>query len=277
VVTGLRYGMGRVNLDAHIRSTDIGRQIERSGSTLTNIVLTAVKWLLIFVVAVYAISALQIPPLTASMLGILAWIPNLAAVVLIVFIGALVASYVGRLLENGLPRYGVTGGRIIGVGVELLILALVFNFALIQLGFAQGIVFVMATALSWGLAAALAIGIGVPIALSLRGVLSPMFLGATSLAGALRKGQQVSIQGIPNIGDANGGKLSGRVTAVGAFSTIIARSDGNGRGEFVVLPNHLRMDKPIVIESGETPKLMETVVSQRMSDLNERAQTNQGT
>jgi hypothetical protein len=60
------------------------------------------------------------------MLGILAWMPNPIAVTMIVFIGAIIASYVGTSMEKRSLDM-VTGGRTIGLAVELLIHALVFN------------------------------------------------------------------------------------------------------------------------------------------------------
>lgn len=174
VMKALGFGFQRANFERHIGHTRLGQTVEKSGHTLTNIVLTTVKWILYLIVIVYAISALGIATLTATMNGVLAWIPNLAAVAIIVFVGALVASWIGSMIENTLPKYGVSGGRLIGLAVELLIYAVVFNFALLQIGFAQGILFTITTALAWGMAAAFAIGFGVALAYALREVIPPM-------------------------------------------------------------------------------------------------------
>jgi len=266
VVRALNYGFRRSNLDRRISRTNLGQTIERSGHSLTNIVVTTIKWLLYLIVVVYAVSALSIAPLTASMLGILGWIPNLIAVIIIVFAGALIASFVGKGIENTLPRYGVGGGRIIGLAVELLIYVIVFNFALIQIGFGQGILFMITTAVSWGLAAALAIGLGVAIAYALRGVIPPMISGATTISGTLKEGHKVTIQGIPNPSGSD--RVSGTVRSVGMFSTVVE----NERGGFMVLPNSLLTDKPIMVEGGtaEPPVPAEKSLQKRMNDINEK-------
>ena len=276
VVKVLGITMQRTNLDRHVGNTNLGKAIEKSGHPMSNIVLTTVKWLLYLIVIVYAISALGIPPLTASMLGVLGWIPDLIAVVIIVFVGALVASWVGKGIENTLPKYGVGGGRIIGLAVELLIYLIVFNFAMIQIGFAQGIIFTITTALSWGFAAALAIGFGVAIALALREILPPMVSGSTTIASTLKEGQQISIEGIPNLGNGGGGRVSGTVRSVGMFNTVLQQGKNGGAKGFLVLPNNLLMDKPITIESGEEPIPFEHNVRGRVSDLHERFEQQAG-
>src|SRR5438132_14163563 len=63
-VKALKVGMTRANLEKHVTHTDIGQFIERSGHTVTGLTISGVKWLLILVVAFYAISALNIAPLT---------------------------------------------------------------------------------------------------------------------------------------------------------------------------------------------------------------------
>lgn len=150
VIKVLRFTLQKVNLERHLGQTNLGKTVEKSGQTITNIALTVVKWLLLLVVIVYAVSVLSIAPLTISMLAILAWLPDLAGAIIIIFVGALIASYVGKAIANTLPRYGVGGARIIALAVELLIYALVINFAMIQIGFGQGIIYTASTALSSG-------------------------------------------------------------------------------------------------------------------------------
>lgn len=268
----LRRAFQRTNMESHVSHTDIGRWVERSGQTVSGIIVSGIKYLGYLIVVVYAIGALAIPILTATMAGVLAWIPDLIAFFIIVVVGTIVASYIGRAIENTLPRYGVAGGRIIGLAVELLLLAIVFNFALIQIGFAQGIAFVITTAMAWGLAAALAIGIGGALFYSMRQVVPPMISGAATIGGVLKEGQRISIEGVPNIGGEEAGRVSGVIRSVGTFSTIIERSgtDNGGSGEtgYVILPNNLLTDKPIVVESGEAPRPWEHNVRQRMSSMN---------
>jgi hypothetical protein len=267
-IGALRFGMQKASFERRIAGTDLGQTIERSGQTVSNIVVTTVKWILYLIVIVYAISVLGIAALTATMLGILAWIPNLIAVAIIVFVGAIVASYVGKVIENTLPRYGVTGGRIIGLAVELLIYALVFNFALIQIGFGAGILFIYNTALAWGIAAALALGIGVPLAFGLKDVVSSMFSGATTVAGSLDEGQNIIVHGI-----GQEGTVQGTVRSVGLFTTVLQRN--GGQGGFLIVPNDALSDKIISVEGGQPPTTAEKKAMSGASSLQNKLEENQ--
>ena len=271
VMKALGFGFQRANFERHIGHTRLGQTVEKSGHTLTNIVLTTVKWILYLIVIVYAISALGIATLTATMNGVLAWIPNLAAVAIIVFVGALVASWIGSMIENTLPKYGVSGGRLIGLAVELLIYAVVFNFALLQIGFAQGILFTITTALAWGMAAAFAIGFGVALAYALREVIPPMVTGSTTVASTLKEGQSITVEGVENSG--NGSKeVSGTVKSVGMFNTVLQKKDGG----YLILPNNLLMDKPISVEKGSEPPIpFEHGMRKKMSDINQKYEEQQ--
>jgi hypothetical protein len=266
VTGGLNWGLKRINLDRHVGNTRVGQWIERSGHTVTDVVVTTIKWIFIFIIVVYAIAALRIPPLSASMDAILAWIPQLIGVAIIVFAGLLIGSWIGRSLENTLPRYGVQGGRLIGMIVEVLIYLFVFDLAIIQLGIARGIIFVFSEAMSWGLAAALAIGLGGALFYALKEVLPGMISGSTTIAGTLKPGQTVTIEGMPNTGGEDGGTLRGRISSVGMFNTVLMRD----RGGYVVIPNDLLMDKPLFVEGGEEPRPFEHGMRERFSDINQR-------
>lgn len=270
----IRWAMNKSKLDTHMARTRLGQALQKSGHTLTNIVSSVIFWLIALIVVVYAISALEIPPLTASMLGILGWIPNIIGVAVIVFAGLLIGSWIGKGIENILPRYGVAGARIIGVIVEVLIYLFVFNIAFIQLGVGQGIIFTTTTAMSWGLAAALAIGFGGALLYALREVLPAMVSGTTTVASTLKPGQQVTVEGMPSMGG-NGGRISGRITHVGMFNTVVETQSQQGGKGFTIIPNELLIDKPVLVQ-GEAPQPFEAGVRQRVSDFNVKFENNGG-
>ncbi len=275
VVKALGVGMKKSTVDSRLGRTEVGQFIERSGQTFSGLTTSIVKGLLWLIVIAYAITVLGIPPLTSSMQAILAWLPDLVGAGIIVFAGVLIAGYAGKLISNTLSRYGVGGGTVVGLAVKLLIYALVINYALIQLGFGQGILYTTSAALSWGLAAAIAIGLGIPIAYSLKEVMPPMFSGATTVASTLKEGQQVSIEGIPNTGY-DGGRITGTIRAVGMFNTIIERPSNGRAGGYVILPNKQLMDRPIFVESGEVPTPWEKVMSRNVMSFDAQQRASSG-
>lgn len=272
VTRALRWGLDRAHLDSRLGQTRIGQAAEKSGSTFGRITVSVVKWILYLIVVVYAISVLGIAPLTATMLGVLAWLPNLIGAAIIVFAGILIGSWIGRGVGNLLPRYGVSGARVFSLVIELIIYFIAFNLAFIQLGIGQGILFVATTAFSWGIAAALAIGFGGALFYALREVIPAMINGSTTVASTLKPGQTVSIEGV-DIGDGARppAPLIGRVASVGMFNTILERNNGGpGSHGFVILPNNLLMDRPIVVQSGAVPQPFDQQLGERAADVNRR-------
>ena len=279
VTHALKWGLDKAHLDSRLGQTRIGQAIEKSGSTFSRITVSAVKWILYLIVVVYAISVLGIAPLTSTMLGILAWLPDLIGAAIIVFAGILIGSWVGRGVGNLLPRYGVSGARVFSLVIELIIYFIAFNLAFIQLGIGQGILFVATTALSWGIAAALAIGFGGALFYALREVIPPIITGSTTIASTLKPGQTVSIEGV-DVGDGTQppAPLTGRITSVGMFNTILERNNGGPGGHgFVILPNNLLMDKPIVVQSGSVPEPFDYQIGERAADINRRYEAEETT
>jgi hypothetical protein len=263
VARGMGVLLGRIHLDVHLSGTRIGEYSERTGSSFSNLIVGISKWLVYIAFILFAIDVLDIGPLTVITNGILAWIPNLVATLLIVFVGAIVASYIGKWLENSLPRWGVTGGKLIAVLVEVILYIIIFTYALIQIGFGQGIIFMVVTALSWGIAAAIAIAIGIPLAFALREVFTPMLTGALNMSSTLKPGQSIEIHDI-QLGEGQPKTLRGEVTDVGLFSMIVKNRENGG---FVVLPNSVVMGKPIMIQGGPEPELVEKRAVTRISQV----------
>jgi small-conductance mechanosensitive channel len=93
-------------------------------------------------------------------------------------------------------------------------------------------------ALVWGIAGAIAIGLGAGLAFGLKDVLPSLIHGSTNVEPTLKKGQRIKFDG-----------HSGTIKEVGAFHIILE----NEEGKTVVLPTTLIADKEILIESGPEP------------------------
>ena len=80
-------------------------------------------------------------------------------------------EFVGNWAKNELPARGVPGGKAIGLGAKGIFYAIVFVTAITQLQIGAGILNMVISALVWGMAGALAIGLGVGLAYGLKDVL----------------------------------------------------------------------------------------------------------
>jgi hypothetical protein len=74
------------------------------------------------------------------------------------------------------------------------------------------------------------------------------------------------VQGVQNMG--NGGIIRGTIRSVGTFNTIIEQQ--KPEGGYLVLPNTLLMDKPIVVNGGEEPIPLEENLRSRAEQMNQK-------
>jgi mechanosensitive ion channel-like protein len=102
-------------------------------------------------------------------------------------------------------------------------------------------------ALVWGMAAALAIGVGVGLAYGLREAFPAMIRGSTQIQPTLRQGQRVTIDG-----------KTGIIQQAGSFSVILKDDEG----KTIVIPSKNIIDKDIIIESGPSPQIQERAVEE---------------
>ena len=68
--------------------------------------------------------------------------------------------FCGKLGQKELPARGVPGGKAIGLGAKGILYAIVFVTAITQLQIGAGILNTVIAALMWGIAGAIAIGLG---------------------------------------------------------------------------------------------------------------------
>jgi Conserved TM helix len=139
----------------------------RGGSRPSWLIGEIVKWFVFLIFVELAAVALGLPAVSALLHRIILWIPNLVVALLILFIAALAAQFVGRLVR-GASR---GNARYLGSLVEYGIIALAAVVALNQLGI--GAVFV--DILFAAVIAALALAAGLAFGLGGRGVASQIW------------------------------------------------------------------------------------------------------
>ena len=232
----------KMNLDNYWSKTGIGQSVSRAGWNLTRIISVAARWFVYLFFISAAVNVLEFTQLSQAINDVWLWIPNVAAFVIILVIGSLIADFVGRWMQRELPARGVVGGRAIGLAATGILYAIVLVVATTQLQIGEVILNSVISALIWGLAAAIAVGVGVGLAYGLREAFPAMIRGSTQIQPTLRQGQRVTIDG-----------RTGIVQEAGAFN-IILKDD---QGKTIVIPTKNIIDKEIVIESGPKPQTQE--------------------
>ena len=149
--TGMFGFMGR-------STTGAAAAAPRRGTRPSWLIGEIVKWFIFLIFVELAAEALGLPAVSALLHSIILWIPNLVVALLILFIAALGAQFVGRLVRGSSRR----NSGFLGSLTEYGIIALAAVVALNQLGIAAVFVDILFAAViaALALAAGLAFGLG---------------------------------------------------------------------------------------------------------------------
>ncbi len=217
-------GLDALRFDRWMAKAGVDRAIARTGLKLepSNMVAQLVKWLVVLVTLVVAADALNLPQVTAALMAIIGYIPNVIAALLIVTLGALLASFIGNLVKTT----PLEASDLLGQVAYWAIMIFAALAALTQLNIAPELVQILFTAVigAVALAAALAFGLG------LRTEAADL-MAATELKRVVDRGDAVSMT-------AEGKTLSGTIQRIGWLSTQLATDAG-----VVLVPNRMFLDR----------------------------------
>jgi hypothetical protein len=241
----------KTKFEPTMQRTGLGQAVTRSGWSMSRIISTAVRWFIYIFFITAAVNALQFTQLAQALTNIWLWIPNLVAFIIILVIGSIIAEFVGNWAQKELPARGVPGGKAIGIAAKGILYAIVFVTAITQLQIGAGILNMVIAALVWGLAGAIAIGLGVGMAFGLKDLLPSLIHSSANVESTLKRGQKIRFDG-----------RTGTIKQAGAFHIILE----NDEGKTVVVPTKLIADKEIIIESGPEPETPEKRVERAMEE-----------
>jgi mechanosensitive ion channel-like protein len=241
----------KTKFEPTMQRTGLGQAVTRSGWSMSRIISTAVRWFIYIFFITAAVNALQFTQLAQALTNIWLWIPNLVAFIIILVIGSIIAEFIGNWAQKELPARGVPGGKAIGLGAKGILYAIVFVTAITQLQIGAGILNMVIAALVWGLAGAIAIGLGVGMAFGLKDLLPSLIHSSANVESTLKRGQKIRFDG-----------RTGTIKQAGAFHIILE----NEEGKTVVVPTKLIADKEIIIESGPEPETPEKRVERAMEE-----------
>lgn len=241
----------KMNFENTISKTGVGQAVSRSGWSMSRIISTAARWFIYIFFITAAVNALQFTQLSEALQSIWLWIPNLIAFIIIIIIGSIIADFVGNWAQRELPARGVPGGKIIGLGAKGILYAIVFVTAITQLQIGAGILNMVIAALVWGIAGAMAIGLGVGLAYALKDLLPSLIYG-TNVRSILKPGQKVKFDG-----------RVGTIKQAGSFHIILE----DDKGTTLVVPTKHIAEKEIQVESGPDPEIPEKMVEEAVKKV----------
>src|SRR5919108_1202335 len=83
----------KMNLDRYWSRTGIGESVSRAGWNLTRIISVAARWFVYLFFISAAVNVLEFSQLSQAINNVWLWIPNVAAFIIILVIGSLIADF----------------------------------------------------------------------------------------------------------------------------------------------------------------------------------------
>lgn len=153
------------DLDRFVRDTPLGRTLSGSQSEnpVAKLLATIGKWFVIALSVLAAADVLAIPILSQWIQTAVAYLPAFVAGLLVIIFGFVVADFIGDMIQRtrAATQTAYTSWFAAGTRVFLYFTAIIIG--LDTMGVDVGILYIFANAIAWGLAAALAIGVGIAI------------------------------------------------------------------------------------------------------------------
>jgi len=154
----------RVEVDRMVLETPLGRILGGTESAVSNAFGTLAKWFVYAIAILAAANVLAIPLLSEWISTAVSYLPAFVAGLLVVVFGFVVADFVGDAImrTRAATQTAYTSWFAAGTRMFLYFTAIVIGLG--TMGVDVGILFVFAEAVAWGLAAAVAIGVGGAVA-----------------------------------------------------------------------------------------------------------------
>ena len=198
----------------------------------SKLISASVRWFVYLFFIIAAINALEFTQLSSALTDLWLWVPNLLAFILIVVIGLIVASIIGKWLDQELVKSELGGSKYIKSGVKVVIYAVIFAIALTQLGIGQQIIPILISAFSWSIAIGIGAAIAIGLGFTLKEVLPSAISSMSKQKSVLAVGQKVRI-----------GEHEGVITASELLHIILV----NDKNESIVIPTKDLSSKSIIV------------------------------
>lgn len=233
IVSGL---LRRLGLDRLAEKLGIDRTLEQLGldPSASRLLGRVVYWLILLLFILAAVNRLGMEGVDAALTAFIAYLPSVVAAALILFLGAVLARFVGEAVSTFSIQAGISGGRLVGQVTRYALLSLAVILAMdqlnLQVGFLMAIVVVVIGAVA--LASGLAFGLG-------SRSLAHSIMAGLHAREAFAKGQWLKV-----------GSHTGRLVSIDAVQAVLETEEG-----LVSIPNTVLVEEEVIIlpEAGQIP------------------------
>ena len=159
----VRRVMARTNMDTAVFGTPLGRMLGQSEQGVSRAFGSFTKYFIFALAILAAANVLNIALLSEWISTAVTYLPALAAGLFVIVLGFIVADFIGDAIERTEAATNNAYTDAFATGVRLFLYFVVVVIGLSTMGIDTTILQTFAQALSWGVAAAIAIGAGVAI------------------------------------------------------------------------------------------------------------------
>ena len=160
--------LDRAGVDDALRKTSVGRAIERAGVPTPKFFDILVR-IFIYLIAVFAaVNVLQIDVLTYYMKMVVEYLPSLIAGIVILIFGLMIADFIGDAITAVGREAKIEYASLVSLAVRGVLYLVVIIIGLSTMKIDVSILNVVVTAISWGVAGAIALGVGLALGFGLK-------------------------------------------------------------------------------------------------------------
>lgn len=154
----------RVELDRAVLDTPLGSMLGGTERAVSRAFGTVTKWFVFALAVLAAANVLAIPLLSVWIADAVSYLPALVAGLLVILLGFVLADFLGDAIERTRAATETRYTSVFATGVRVFLYFTVIVIGLSTMGIDTAILLTFAQALAWGVAAAVAIGVGGAVA-----------------------------------------------------------------------------------------------------------------
>ncbi len=151
----------RVQLDRMVLDTPLGRMMGGTEGAVSSALGKLAAWFVYALAILAAANVLAIATLSQWVATAVSYLPALIAGLLVIILGFVVADFIGDAIMRTRAATHTAYTQWFATGTRIFLYFTAIVIGLDTMGIDVGILYVFARALAWGLAAAIAIGVGV--------------------------------------------------------------------------------------------------------------------
>ena len=243
LVTRILRRLGLDRLAEHVGAsqtlTDLG--VKR---TVSGLVGRFVYWLVLLIFVLTAVRRLGLTGVDQALQALTGYLPSILAASLVLFLGLVVARFVGDAVGAFALRAGIRDGHALGAATRYAILALAVILALQQLNLETGLLVMIALIVVGAVALALGLAFG---------------LGSRSLAHGIMAGLHARESFAPGE-ELVVGNHRGRLVRIDAVTTVLETDEGQ-----VSIPNVILVEQDVLVLASADSADRESSVSEAAS------------